>query len=780
MVGKFSKFKFITILLAVVLVALYIYIVKSIIYLKTSNNTITNSDYELVEEPLTTHPRLFINNDDINNIKERLSNNYNSLAWDSINEYAEKSLENQTLSNQLLIVQSNALKYLLYGDTSNGNTAIRYYSLLSSYLETLNTVIKNDSYKLANTAGEAMVTGAMVYDWCYNLLSNDEKLQYISLFKTLASFLEIGYPPTLSSTITSHASGNQLLYYLLSVGIATYDEDTEMYDYAISEINDEYIPSRQFLSNALMHYQGSNYGVVRYQSELYTSLLLNKIGYENVFGENHNLIPLQWIYYTRPDGQYLRDGDIYYKAELNQKWTFTSMYLLASYISKNSYIQDRLMSELNYYKDLSIDKVINPVMLVLYLDENTKSTPPDSLPLTKIFGSPIGYMVARTGWDSGIDSSSVVASFKVGEYKTNNHEHLDNGSFQIYYKGALAIDSGIYEGNNGGYGSKHDINYNKRTIAHNSMLVNDPNEEFTAWGNKVVNDGGQQFPNDNGEAKNYSSLLNDGYHVSDIVSYGLGPDENTPIYSYMRGDLTHSYSNKVSNYTRSFLFINNDDTDEPATMIVFDDISSSNENFKKYYLLHSVNKPSVNNNTTTIVMNSNGYKGKLINTTLLPNNLSIETVGGDNNEFNVFGTNFSDSLSNPSIASAYEAGSYRVQISPTDSNKNDIFINVMQVMDSDHEAQITPSYFETDDYYGVNLYNTVAIYIKESSIKNKSYNIDLSNETINSNYNLIVLNLEFDKWKTSSSIFAKRTTLTKENSVLFLENLESSKIEINR
>ena len=85
-----------------------------------------------------------------------------------------------------------------------------------------------------------------------------------------------------------------------------------------------------------------------------------------------------------------------------------------------------------------------------------------------------------------------------------------------------------------------------------------------------------------------------------------------------------------------------------------------------------------------------------------------------------------------------------------------------------------------DDYYGVNLYNTVAIYIKESSIKNKSYNIDLSNETINSNYNLIVLNLEFDKWKTSSSILAKRTTLTKENSVLFLENLESPKIKINR
>ena len=230
MIRKFSKFKFITILLAVVLVTLYIYIVKSIISFKTSNNTITNSDYKLVEEPLTTHPRLFVNNDDISNIKERLSNTYNSLAWDSINEYAEKSLENQTLSNQLLIVQSNALKYLLYGDTSNGNTAIKYYSILSSYLETLNTVIKSDSYKLANTAGEAMVTGAMVYDWCYDLLSNDEKLQYISLFKTLASFLEIGYPPTLSSTITSHASGNQLLYYLLSVGIATYDEDTEMYD----------------------------------------------------------------------------------------------------------------------------------------------------------------------------------------------------------------------------------------------------------------------------------------------------------------------------------------------------------------------------------------------------------------------------------------------------------------------------------------------------------------------------------------------------------------------
>ena len=60
------------------------------------------------------------------------------------------------------------------------------------------------------------------------------------------------------------------------------------------------------------------------------------------------------------------------------------------------------------------------------------------------YPSPQGAMFARTGWEDGIDSPSVVAFMNLEEYNFTNHDHLDAGHFQIYYKGILANDSGSY------------------------------------------------------------------------------------------------------------------------------------------------------------------------------------------------------------------------------------------------------------------------------------------------------------------------------------------------
>ena len=43
-------------------------------------------------------------------------------------------------------------------------------------------------------------------------------------------------------------------------------------------------------------------------------------------------------------------------------------------------------------------------------------------------------MVARTGWGD----DAVIAEMKINEYNFVNHQHLDAGAFQIYYRGALA------------------------------------------------------------------------------------------------------------------------------------------------------------------------------------------------------------------------------------------------------------------------------------------------------------------------------------------------------
>ena len=107
-----------------------------------------------------------------------------------------------------------------------------------------------------------------------------------------------------------------------------------------------------------------------------------------------------------------------------------------------------------------------------------------------------------------MDSPAVVAEMKVGEYWTSNHQHLDAGAFQIYYKGALATDAGYYQASFSGegtsdYNSSHWKNYATRTVAHNSILIQDPNE---AQPSGYVNDGGQRLINDRNECKSLDSL----------------------------------------------------------------------------------------------------------------------------------------------------------------------------------------------------------------------------------------------------------------------------------
>lgn len=61
----------------------------------------------------------------------------------------------------------------------------------------------------------------------------------------------------------------------------------------------------------------------------------------------------------------------------------------------------------------------------------------------------------------------MIAELKINEYNFGNHQQADAGAFQLYARGALAIDSRLYEGgSSGNYGSPHGKNYYWRTIAH--------------------------------------------------------------------------------------------------------------------------------------------------------------------------------------------------------------------------------------------------------------------------------------------------------------------------
>ena len=247
---------------------------------------------------------------------------------------------------------------------------------------------------------------------------------------------------------------------------------------------------------------------------------------------------------------------------------------------------------------------MSPVEFLCFYDADLGTKESSCLPLTMYFPSPKGAMFARTGFHDGLNSDDVVAFMNVEEYNFMNHDHLDAGHFQIYYKGILANDAGSYAS----YGSAHDRGYYKRSVAHNTMAVRNPSSPVTYQGYTTY-DGGQRAGGE-GKDSGVTVFENDEYRFGEILGHEFGEDEKEPDYSYLAGNITRAYkADTVENYERSFMFYNLKDKDHPAAMIVFDRITSASASYKKAWLLNGPALPTIDGNRTVFVNNENGYNG---------------------------------------------------------------------------------------------------------------------------------------------------------------------------
>lgn len=59
-------------------------------------------------------------------------------------------------------------------------------------------------------------------------------------------------------------------------------------------------------------------------------------------------------------------------------------------------------------------------------------------------------------------------------------------------------------------------------------------------------------------------------------------DAQAPDYSYLKGDITQAYTRKVKEAKRSFVFLNLKSETVPAALIVYDKVSASSPDFRKY------------------------------------------------------------------------------------------------------------------------------------------------------------------------------------------------------
>ncbi|PYI57309.1 heparin/heparin-sulfate lyase HepB [Paenibacillus flagellatus] len=657
-----------------------------------------------ITPPAHVHPRVFVRSEHIPKIKENLTKGTMPAVWQRVVANAGTDVVVGTLNPT--VVKSNALLYLIDGNITAGHKAVN--QLLHYFAA---GIFPSDSREI----GEIIFTAALVYDWCYPLMNDDQRLTIRLMVAQIGKQMEIGYPPLGQGAVTGHGSEAQLLRDLLSFGIASYDENPNLYEIAAGRFFDEFVPVRNFEYESGMTSQGNSYGLFRFQWDLNALWLFDRLGYGNVFSPKQQYVPYSWLYARRPDGQLLRRGD-----DFTSLFTAPGQYFkdspltifLSSAYYKDPYLRNEFVRQVNY------GAAIDPIYMVLFndpdLDVLAKSE--RDLPLTRFFGYPHGSMIARTNWEGSVNSNSVVAEMNIGTYNFVNHAHEDAGSFQLYYKGALAIPSGVYEGTKGGYASDHDFNYHKRTIAHNAMLVNDPNEQFRSGARSFENDGGQRFPNNLGEAATLAELLNPakGYEVARVLNQAVGSDAATPDFSYIKGDLTKAYTSKVTDYKRSMVFLNLKNNVHPAALLVFDRVSAAQPDFKKTWLLHSIEEPELTGNTQVMKNEKGGYNGKLVNTTLLPsgNAADIRKEGGPGREFIVNGTNYPNAPKSAGVAA--EPGSWRIEISPSQPAATDTFLNVMQVSDSEGgPAPLAVEQINGDKVVGAQISDRVVLFAKD-------------------------------------------------------------------
>jgi len=354
---------------------------------------------------------------------------------------------------------------------------------------------------------------------------------------------------------------------------------------------------------------------------------------------------------------------------------------LAGFAQAYSLRQPRTALEQNAFEDF------------LWFDRKAPAGKLDRMKLSHLARG-AGYLFARSSWDEG----ATWVFFKSGGRYTG-HQHLDNNHFMIYKsRGTLAADAGEYVS----FHDQHAINFYMRTIAHNTILIHDPAEQWRDTRSRFdgANDGGQAYwwssstvgeragvVGGNGTADTAQAWL-DNRDIFDIA--GITAHESHPEFVYAVGDATRSYRpEKCREFTRQFLYLRGGNG-RPDTIIIFDRVESTKAEFRKTWLLHTMKEPMSAAGETEredglyecdgdLIIVPNKFS-KLFCRVLLPEEHTITKVGGYRvKDYWYGGSNYAPE----SDRQMKHAPRWRVEVSPARPAERDCFLHVLYPVAAD-------------------------------------------------------------------------------------------------
>lgn len=204
----------------------------------------------------------------------------------------------------------------------------------------------------------------------------------------------------------------------------------------------------------------------------------------------------------------------------------------------------------------------------------------------------------------------------------------------------------------------------------------------------------------------------------------------------------------------------------PGALIVLDKVTSTNESFKKTWLLHSQNEPNIKGDEIGFESIQNGRNGKLQNNVILPeiNNQQIEKNGGAGKEYWLDGKNWG-------TVSQEDAGQWRIELWPKQQALSDNFLNVIQVMDAkpaQKGSKISKSMATKGNYIAISIANRIVS--QQLSLDKNEDELEFSIGKKNRMYNVLITDLKAGKWIENAETFKESVTVNVTSGTVYFKS----------
>ena len=595
----------------------------------------------------------------------------------------------------LVSIEIKAFMYAITGDTELGYKAI---DAMQNFLLTLN--IRYIFCDQCREYGQIMTVAAKVYDWCYDLLTEDERhrlfagvINYAAAgtngmtvgltaepFKIYSSpdKMEVGYPPRGQGSVSGHGSEGQILRDYFSMAVAVYDEHPEWWEYIAARVFNDYLVQRNYYYKCGCPPQGNpTYAPFRLHYDLY-SAYANKV----LFGECPYIpelarAPRSLYCYELPNGQHFSEGDGVHGGYQRAGFTLTTCALWASALAGDA----TLRAEYKYHRpdfSYSYDGPYSmmPSEFFILVSDGIKPAGDRHEGLSPVCYNcePQHKLIARRKWD---DATSPAVFMKSGERTTANHEHRDAGTFQLFYKGMLSIDSGHYTL----YGTASHANQ-QSTLAHNGILIKNP-----------ALDNGDSYHGSQRKMKetrtNASWLADEGYKIGipEGVSYSV--KDGACEYAYLAGNNAPAYDKEtgIEYLSRRMLSLFPDSEKNPLIFATYDSIVTNTPESEKVILLHTQPGPTLDGNT--VIAKNEG--ANLVARYISSSELGLEYIGAEDGS-DMWG---------------------RVEISPKLGNLRDDVLSVMYVKDIEDSDLLNIREIKDDVTIGAEIMDYALLFVRD-------------------------------------------------------------------